>query len=79
MAPCAVFVYVELKLGDVVRLTEACAGLEAGAEGRVFGFYRRPESEEVSVAFGDTSVVVVPSVLEPVSPSQHRSSLAGGE
>ena len=64
MALCAVFVYVEIKLGDVVRLTETHGGLEAGAEGRVLGFYRRPESEDVSVAFGDTSIVVPRTVLE---------------
>jgi hypothetical protein len=64
MSFCVVFVYVEIKLGDVVRLTEPCGGLEAGAEGRVFGFYRRPDREEVSVAFGDRSIVVPPTVLE---------------
>lgn len=64
---------MELRVGDTVRLAGAWASMEAGAEGRVIGFYRMSEGESVAISFRETSVIV-PAALIELTPT--RSELA---
>ena len=49
-----------MKLGDQVRLEEACAGREAGTEGVVIGFFRNGQHPDALVSFVDGEPAVLP-------------------
>jgi hypothetical protein len=59
-------------VGAKVRLVREFGSVPAGSEGVVFGFYRRPGSPEVAVAFEGDSRAVPADALEVVPDDEPR-------
>lgn len=61
-----------MRAGDRVRLVRPAKDLEAGAEGKVLGFYREVAGENIAIAFDSGAVESVPVTFLQVLPAAAR-------
>jgi hypothetical protein len=60
--------------GDRVRVVQPVPGVEAGSEGFLIGFYRRPSGDTVAVAHETGTVIVPVASVEPIEPGDAGDS-----